>query len=127
MEDKPDKLDIEQIARANLDISERLFTEGVHLIYDEDGDTLFLTIGEEQPQINVHVIDGVYYGVHPETLKLVGCTIIAFASDFLANNKLFRRAFPKAIELFRANNGVIEWKGQDAQRLKPAFDFALAR
>jgi len=127
MVDRPNQLDSERISRANLDLAERLFNEGVHLVYDEDGDTLFLTIGEEQPQINVHVMDGVYFGVHPETLKFVGCTVLAFASDFLANNKLIRKAFPNAMEAFRVNDGVIEWKGQDAQRVKSAFDLVMTR
>lgn len=129
MVDRPNQLDSQRISKANLDLAERLFNEGVHLVYDEDGDTLFLTIGggEEQPQVNVHVIDGLYFGVHPETYKFVGCTVLAFASDFLANNKLIRKAFPDAMEAFRTNGGEIEWEGHDAQRVKLAFDLVMAR
>ena len=127
MEDKPIQLNSEQITKANLDLYERLFNEGVHLVYDEDGDTLFLTIGESQPQVNVHVIEGVYFCVHPETLRIVGFTILSFASDLLANNKLLRKAFPDALTELKKNDGVIEWNGLDAQKIKPVFDLVMTR
>ncbi len=127
MEDKPTQLDLVQVSTANLDLAERLFNEGVHVVYDEDGDSLFLTIGEEQPQINVDVVDGIYLCVHPETLKIVGYTVLSFASDFLANNKIIRMAFPNALQVLKDNNGQIDWRGDDAQRIKPAFDLVLTR
>lgn len=127
MEDKPTPLDGEQMSRANLDLTERLFYEGVRLVYDEDGDTLLVTIGQEQPAITTHVIDGVYLRIHPETLKIVGCTVIAFASDLLANNKLIRKLFPDALKTLRESGGTIEWEGYQARRIMPVFEFAMSR
>ena len=127
MQDKPTQLNSEQITKANLDLAERLFNEGVRLVYDEDGDTLFLNIGESQPQINVHITEGIYFCVHPDTLKIVGITILSFASDLLANNKLIRKAFPDALAVLKKNDGVIEWNGPDAQKIKPVFDLVMTR
>lgn len=127
MKDKPTPLDMGQVSRANFDLAERLFNEGVHLVYDEDGDTLLMTIGEGKPAIATPVLDGIYFRIEPETYKILGFTIIAFASDLLANNKLVRKLFPNAPEAFEKSGGVIEWKGQQAQRIKPVFEFALSR
>ena len=88
------------VATANLDLAERLFNEGVHVVY---------------------------ICVHPETLKIVGFTILSFASDLLANNKLIRKAFPDALALLKKNDGVIEWNGPDAQKIKPVFDLVMTR
>ena len=52
MSDKPDELDMDLIARINIDLTERLFSEGVTIAYDEDGDTLFLTIGRPHEAIS---------------------------------------------------------------------------
>ena len=127
MVDSPTPLDSELIGQANLDLAERLYSEGVFITYDEDGDTLLITIGQGQPAITTHVVDGIYVRIHPETLKVVGCTVIAFASDLLANNKLMRKLFPDALKAFEENGGVIEWKGPQAQRMAPVFEAVLSR
>ena len=127
MENEPIEMDRDQIAKANFDLAERLFDEGVHLVYDDDGDTLFLTIGEEQPQVTLEVIEGIYYCVHPESLKIVGFTVLDFAADLLANNKLIRKAFPGVLETFKMNEGVIEWQGLDASKMKPVFELVMSR
>jgi hypothetical protein len=127
MESKPTPLDGEQISKANLDLAERLFNEGVYITYDDDGDTLFITIGQGQPAITTHVVGGIYLRIQPETLKIVGCTVIAFASDLLANNKLIRKLFPNALESFKGTDGTIEWKGQKARRMLPVFEVAMSR
>jgi len=126
MEDRPTPLNGEQIARANLDLAERLFNEGVHLVYDEDGDTLLATIGEGKQAITTPLIGGIYFRIEPETFKIVGCTVIAFASDLLANHKLLREAFPNALQAFKQSGGVIEWHGQQARKIMPVFMLAMS-
>jgi len=125
MEDRPTPLDMERVARTNLDLSERLFDLGVNLTYDEDGDTLLVTIGQAQPAITVHLVGGIYVRVDPGTFKVMGFTIVGFASDLLANNKLIRKSFPNALKDLEDAGGEIEWKGLDAQRMSPVFEVAL--
>jgi hypothetical protein len=127
MEDKPTPLDQDQLAKANLGLAERLFYEGVHLVYDDDGDTLLITIGEGAPAISTPVLDGLYLRIHPETLEVVGCTVVAFSSDFLANNKLLRKLFPNALKILAEHDGVIEWRGLQAQKMLPVFAAAMSR
>jgi hypothetical protein len=127
MVDKPTPLDWERMSRVNAGLAERLFNEGLHLAYDEDGDTLLITIGEEQPSMVTHVIEGIFLCVHPETLLIVGCTIVAFESDLLANNKLMRKLFPDAMKILRQKGGIMKWQGREAQRMMPIFELAMSR
>ena len=122
---EPTPIAWDKIAIANTDLNERLFESGVRLDYDEDGDTLFLTIGEGGPSISKEAFDDLFIRVDPTTYQIVGCTIVAFASDLLAKNKLIRKMFPGALEALRAAGGTIQWHGRQAERTKPLFDAAL--
>ncbi|MBI4310460.1 MAG: hypothetical protein HY681_01655 [Chloroflexi bacterium] len=122
---KPVPVDWEAIARANADLQERLFNEGVHLVYDLDGDTLFVDIGEGGPAITKHLLAGMYVRIDPDTFRILGCTVLAFASEFLAKNKLARKAFPDAMTALKAGGGKVDWKGQEATRVLPLFEGAL--
>ncbi len=122
---KPTPLDTQQIMAANADLQDRLFNEGVHLVYDEDGDTLLIAIGEGKLAITKSSVGGVYLRVEPETFKILGCTILAFASDFLAKNKLMRKAFPDALTAMKASDGKIDLVGKDAQKAKALFEIVL--
>ena len=123
----PTPISNKHIAMANVDLQERLFKEGVTLVYDEDGDTLLITIGESVAAITKQMVDGIYIRVEPTTYKIVGCTILAFASDLLAKNKLIRKAFPNALETLKASGGTITLVGEKAERTKPLFEGALSR
>lgn len=121
MRDRPNELDEEAVARANIDLTERLFNEGVSIAYDEDGDTLFLTIGEGKEAISEQLVDGIYFRIDPNTLKWVGCVIIGFKSDILANNKLARKLFQEGFEQLRRQGDSVQWKGSQAQKVEPLF------
>lgn len=127
MPNEPQTLDQDLIARANLDLAERLFKGGVEFVYDEDGDTLFVTIGAGANAITKHVVDGVYARIDPETLKIVGCTLLAFESDLLANNKLLRKLFLDGFQSLRESGDRIVWEGAEAAKTKPLFELVLAR
>ena len=124
--DRRTKLDHEAVARANADLSERLFREGVSITYDEDGDTLLIDIGEGGEAIADHVVDGLYIRLDPLTLKVVGCTAIGFASDALEHNRAFRKLFQGDFDHFRGAGGKGEWRGAEAQRVTPLFGAALS-
>jgi len=126
MNEEPAQLDYEAVARANTDLSERLFREGVSIIYDEDGDTLLVDIGEGGEAIADHVVDGLYIRLNPLTYKAVGVTIIGFVSDVLAHNKLIRKLFQDSFERFRNAGGRTEWKAMEARRAMPLFEAALS-
>lgn len=121
MKDRPDALDREAVARANIDVGERLFKEGVSIDYDEDGDTLFLTIGEATEAISEQMVDGIYFRLNPYTQKIVGYVIIRFVSDILANNKLARKLFQEGFEQLRRQGGSVRWEGLQAQKVQPLF------
>lgn len=124
MKDKPDILNGEAVARANIDLAERLFKEGVSVSYDEDGDTLFLTIGEATEAISEQLVDGIYFRIESNTLKVVGCVIIRFVSDILANNKLARKLLQEGFQQLRQQRDTIRWEGLQAQRVQPLFALA---
>ncbi len=123
----PAPIEPEQITRANPDLGDRLFKEGVHLAYDEDSDTLFITIGEPKVGVAKPSIDGIYIQVEPTNYRIIGCTILAFSVDFLGKNKLIRKMFPGLIETFKASGNVLELKGQQAEKIRPLFEEALSR
>lgn len=122
MIDQPEELDGDAIAKANVDLSERLFEEGVSIAYDEDGDILFMTIGEGKEAISEQVVDGIYVRIDPDTLKIVGCIIIGFVSDILAHNKLARKMFQESFEQLRRQGDSAQWSGSQAQKMKPIFE-----
>lgn len=123
MNDKPTELDMDSVAQNNLDLTKRLFSEGVTISYDEDGDTLFLIIGRPREAISEQIVDGVFYRIDPATLKVVGCTILGFESDILSNNKLLRKLFQDPFEQLKKQGNLVEWKGPQAQRVEPIFTF----
>jgi len=125
MSDKPDEIDMDLIARKNMDLTERLFSEGVKIAYDEDGDTLFITIGSPSEGITEQIVDGLYYRIDPVTLKVVGCIIIGFESDVLTHNKLLNDLFRDGFEQLRRQGDCIEWEGQQAQKVKPIFELSM--
>jgi hypothetical protein len=127
--EEPEPLDPETVARVNVDLPERLINEGVEITYDEDGDTLFISIGsgEGVPAITEHMIGGLYVRLHPESLRVVGAMILRFASDFLRNNKLARIAFEEGFRYLRTQGDSMQLEGDDAQRVLPLFQAALRR
>jgi len=127
MNDKPKELDWDEVAKANIDLAERLFREGVSIAYDEDGDSLFLTIGEGREAITEQIVDGIYFRIDPGTLKVIGCVIIAFISDILANNKLARKMFQEGFAQLRQQGDSVRWEGLQAQKVQPLFELVISR
>lgn len=127
MKDRPNKVDWDAISRANIDLSERLFKEGISVAYDEDGDTLFFTIGKAREAITEQVIDGIYTRIDPYTLKFSGFVIVRFVSDILHNNKLVRKLFQESFEQIRRQGDMVQWNGLEAQRIKPFFELVSTR
>lgn len=123
--DTPKPLDMDTVARVNVDVLERL-AGGVTFAYDEDGDTLFLTIGEPVPALTEHLLYDVYYQIEPESLRIVGVTIVGFIRHFLANNEFFREALGDDFERLRAAGGATTLYGENAQRLAPLFSLHAA-
>ncbi len=117
--------DEDEFIKANVDLSERLFNEGVLVDYDRDSDTLFLTIGEGTEAVSEQLIDGIYLRIEPSNLKIVGYTILRFASDILSNNKLVRTLFQESFEQLKAKGGSTEWKGLQAKKAEPLFALAI--
>jgi len=124
MSDKPTELDMDLVARKNMNLTERLFSEGVTISYDEDGDTLFITIGQPSQAITEQIVDGLFYRIDPLTLKVVGCIIIEFERDVLTHNKLLRDLFQEGFQQLRIQGDLIKWEGQQAQKVKPLFELA---
>ena len=122
---KPTPIDPMRIIESNFDLSERLFNEGVSLSYDEDSDTLLITIGEPKPSISKPFFDGMYIQIEPSSYKVTGCTILAFMSDLFGKNKLIRKLFPNALEKLQASAGIIKLSGADAERTKLLFETAI--
>lgn len=52
------------------------------LFYDREGDVLYITIGEPQAAISREMENDVLLRVQPETGKIVGMTVLNFASRF---------------------------------------------
>lgn len=125
MLDQPREIDPDALARANLDLTERVFREGISLAYDDDADTLLISVGEGDESIAQQFVDGIYVHIHPVTLKIVGCTIVGLVSDLFAHNKMIRKLFQESFERFRTTGGKTEWKGIEAQRAVPLFEAAL--
>ena len=116
----------EEIGRRNIDLGERLTEQGLTTTYDEDGDTLFVTIGQGGDALTEQVFDDIYIRIHPETLKIQGFVILAFEPDFLGENKLIGKSLQGFVEAMRASEGTLSFKGRDAQKAKPYFEAAIA-
>jgi hypothetical protein len=125
--DEPQPFDMERVGRMNLDLAQRLVDEGGIFAYDEDGDTLFITIGKPTPALTEHVLYDIYYQIEPESLRIVGATILKFAGRFLKNNEFFREAFEEDFQRLRAAGGVIAVLGESAHRLAPIFELYSMR
>ncbi len=121
--DEPQPLDMETVGRLNLDVPQRLVDEGVTFAYDEDGDTMFITIGKPVPALTEHIIYDLYYQIELESLRIVGVTVLRFASRFLKNNEFFREAFGEEFQQLRSAGGVAKILGENAKRLAPLFEF----
>lgn len=121
--DDPQPLDMEMVGRINLDLVQRLFDEGVTFAYDEDGDTMFITIGKPVPALSEHIVYDLYYQIEPESLRIVGITLLRFAGHFLKNNEFFREAFGEDFQSLRSAGGVATMMGENAKRLAPLFEF----
>jgi hypothetical protein len=117
--------DEEEFTRANINLSERLFNEGVSIDYDQDVDTLFLTIGQGSEAVSEQLVDGIFLRIEPSSLKVVGYTFLRFSSNILANNKLFQTLFQESFEQLKARGGSTEWKGSQARRIEPLFTLAI--
>jgi uncharacterized protein YuzE len=121
MKNQYNYLDTDEYAKANMDLSNRLYEEGVSIDYDEDADTLFLTIGKGVEAISEQLVDGVYFRIDPYTQKIAGFVVLRFASDILENNKLFKALFQTSFEQLKAQGGSVEWKGAQAKKMEPLF------
>ena len=122
---EPTTIGWDEVARANVDLEERLFKLGIRLDYDSDGDTLVVTIGAGGPSIAKQALDDVYFMIDPSSHKFVGATILSFADDFLGKNKIIRKLFPGAVEVLSA--GHLERTGSQAKSAKTLFDSAVPR
>ncbi len=67
------------------------------LFYDKEGDVLYLTIGEPQEAVSREMGNDVLVRVHPETGKIIGMTILNFASRF--SNMEQEQPLPVRMEL----------------------------
>ncbi len=124
--DTPAWLDMDQVVKANSDLSDRLSLEGVEFVYDEDGDTLFLTVGTKpRHALTEEVMGNIQVRLDPESLKIVGAMILDFMGDFLANNRLARKSFSRFFTRLR-EEGTIRVEGEDARlHIAPLFEAAL--
>ncbi len=67
------------------------------LFYDKEGDVLYLTICEPQEAVSREMGNDVLVRVHPETGKIIGMTILNFASRF--SNMKQEQPLPVRMEL----------------------------
>ncbi len=126
MNDESVEIPWAKIAQANPNLSDRLFREGVSLVYDEDGDTLIIIIGEGGVSLTKQAINDVYIRIEPETLKIAGCVILGFVSDFYAKNKIVRKLLPPDTPNSLREQGTVRLLGHDAEQVKPTFETAMA-
>ena len=124
MKDKPSEIDFELVTQKNNNFTERLLNEGVSIAYDEDGDTLIMTIGQPRDAVTEQILDGIYYRIDPATYDISGCVILGFVSDVLANNKIFRILFQNSFNQLREQGNMVSWKGHQAQKMKPLFELS---
>lgn len=121
-------LDWGTVTRCNFDLAERLFREGLSLVYDDDGDTLIGSLGKGGNEaLTEEVLDNIYLRIAPESHLVVGFMVLDFAGDFLANNRLFRDSLGDWFRDFRAGGGEQFLEGHDASRVQPLFAMALSR
>ncbi len=52
------------------------------LFYDQEGDVMYLTIGEPQEAVSREMGNDILLRVHPDTGEVVGLTVLNFASRF---------------------------------------------
>lgn len=123
----PRQIGWDAINRVNVDIGDRLCEEGISIIYDEDGDTLLITIGEPRSAIAKQLVDCIYLRVDPVTLKYVGCDIVGLVSDLFANNRVIHKLFQETLEGLRRSNWQAEFRGVEARKVLPFFDLAFVR
>jgi hypothetical protein len=125
--EQPQPLDMSQVARLNGDLLQRLVEEGLTITYDEDGDTLFLTIGRGVPALTEFVTYGIHVRIEPESLRIVGVDILQFRKRFLANNELIRVTCGADFDAMCARGGIAVVEGETAKRFLPLFDAVIPR
>jgi uncharacterized protein YuzE len=122
-----ESIDWAEVTKQNSDLGERLTKDGLYITYDEDGDTLLVTIGKGGHATTEQVLDDIFIRIHPETLKIQGCVIISFQADFLKHNKLVRALSPDFIDTIKARGGTLSFRGKEAQKARPYFEAAIAK
>ncbi|GEM_PF-1565960 len=119
-------IDWNEVTERNRDLEHRLNKLGLTFSYDEDGDTLFVTIGEGSEALTEHFADDVFIRLHPETQKIQGFVIVSFENDFLGKNKFFRSLLGEDFKSLRAAGGTINLEGTAAQKAGSVFEAVLA-
>jgi hypothetical protein len=85
--------DIKALMEANIDLDQRIASEGMELFYEPEEDTLFVTIGQDTGAITEPLIDTIYIRIDPDTNLIMGYTLLNFKSHLLKNNSILRKAF----------------------------------
>jgi uncharacterized protein YuzE len=71
----------DRVKDANSDLAERLFREPLDFTYDEDGDTLFIGIGDHSGlTMSEPAKGGVYIDIDVDNHKIAGLRILSFSS-----------------------------------------------
>jgi uncharacterized protein YuzE len=125
--DSEEIIDWDEVISQNADLGERLNQEGLLITYDEDGDSLLVSIGSGGDAITEQVVDDIFIRLDPDNLKIKGMTILAFKSDFLAQNKIMRKVYSSSFEDLRKEGGTVKLTGRQAQRAQPLIQAVLPR
>ena len=121
-----DPINWDEVGRRNRDLGDRLTDLGLTLTYDEDGDTLLVSIGDGGDTLTEQVLDEVFVRIHPDTLKIQGFVVLGFEAEFLGQNRIFRRALRGLFDKIRNGGGTMTLEGREAQRAEPYFEAAIA-
>ena len=123
------EMDWDAISNANIGLGERMLQAGLSVTYDEDGDTLLVTIGigKSFEAITEELIDNIYIRILPDSLVIVGFVVLNFATDFLANNKLARKALGSWFQELRSKGGVVNVEGNKAKMVESWLEAAMSR
>lgn len=123
--DMPEPLDMKVVARANADLISKLDEHEVTVAYDEDADTMWITIGDPVPCLSEQVTDDFYIDIEPESLRIVGVTITQFVNRWMKNNEFVREEFGEKFARMRAGGGVAVVKGEEARNFAPLIAAAV--
>lgn len=121
--------DWKAINKANFNLAERLFQEGLSVAYDEEGDTLLVTvgIGKQYEALTEEVIDNIFVRILPDSLLVIGFIVLNFATDLLTNNKLARKALGDWFRELRAQGGTANVEGSKTKRIESLFEVVIPR